>query len=77
MIPPIPDPLGISSVDLRSIQASYAQGELFYLFIVCVFCGVMVCLLPRFLSGVVAGHVVYLYHLHCLCITFSIFAQVG
>eukprot|EP01032_Pedospumella_encystans_P022479 gene22479-25469_t len=28
VIPPIPDPLGISSVDLRSIQASYAQGRL-------------------------------------------------
>ena len=27
VIPPIPDPLGISSVDLRSIQAFYAQGE--------------------------------------------------
>lgn len=27
VIPPIPDPLGISSVDLRSIQASYAQGK--------------------------------------------------
>ncbi len=28
VIPPIPDPLGISSVDLRSIQAFYAQGRL-------------------------------------------------
>jgi hypothetical protein len=26
VIPPIPDPLGISSVDLRSIQAFYASG---------------------------------------------------
>lgn len=28
MIPPIPDPLGISSVDLRSIQSFYASGKL-------------------------------------------------
>ena len=28
MIPPIPDPLGISSVDLRSVQALFASGRL-------------------------------------------------
>jgi hypothetical protein len=27
VIPPIPDPLGISSVDLRSIQSFYASGN--------------------------------------------------
>jgi hypothetical protein len=30
-VPPIPDPLGISSVDLRSIQAFYASGTYYNL----------------------------------------------